>query len=40
MDTLNLLQGRGLNEALIEELQEMGPSAIEQIKALNSMSDS
>lgn len=37
---LNSLSARGLNEGLIEELQEMGPSAISEIKALNSMSDS
>ena len=38
--TLNSLSARGLNESLIEELQEMGPSSVAQIKALNSMSDS
>ncbi|MDO5397614.1 MAG: tape measure protein [bacterium] len=38
--TLDELSARGLNEALIEELQKMGPSAVNQIKALNSMSDS
>ena len=37
---LDQLSARGLNSALIEELQEMGPSAIAEIKALNSMSDS
>ena len=37
---LNSLSARGLNEGLIEELQEMGPSAISEIKALSSMSDS
>lgn len=39
-DTLNSLSARGLNEGLIDELSEMGPSAIAEIKALNSMSDS
>lgn len=29
-----------MDSELIEELQEMGPSAIAEIKALNSMSDS
>ena len=38
--TLDSLSARGLNESLIEELQEMGPSAIAEIKALSSMSDS
>lgn len=37
---LDSLSARGLNSELIEELQEMGPSAIAEIKALNSMSDS
>lgn len=37
---LDSLSARGLNEGLIEELQEMGPSAIAEIKALSSMSDS
>ena len=37
---LDSLSARGLNESLVEELQEMGPSAISEIKALSSMSDS
>lgn len=37
---LDSLSARGLNSALIDELEEMGPSAIAEIKALNSMSDS
>lgn len=36
---LKQLSARGLNSALIEELEEMGPSAIAEIKALNDMSD-
>lgn len=39
-DTLTSLSARGLSADLISELQQMGPSAISQIKALNSMSDS
>ena len=39
-DILDSLTGRGLDSELIEELQNMGPSAIAQIKALNSMTDS
>lgn len=39
-DILGSLSARGLDSELIAELQEMGPSAIAQIKALNSMSDS
>ena len=38
-DTLQQLSKRGLNKALIEELQEMGPSAIANIRGLNSMTD-
>ena len=38
-DTLQRLSKRGLNQALIEELQEMGPSAIANIRGLNSMTD-
>ena len=38
--TLQQLSKRGLNQALIEELQEMGPSAIANIRGLNSMTDS
>lgn len=38
-DTLGNLSARGIDEELIEELQEMGPSAIAQIKALEAMSD-
>ena len=38
--TLDSLSARGLNESLVEELSEMGPSAIAEIKALSSMSDS
>lgn len=37
---LDSLSARGLNEGLVEELQEMGPSAIAEIKALSTMSDS
>ncbi len=39
-DILDQLSARGLDSELIEELQQMGPSAISEIKALNSMSDS
>ena len=39
-DILESLAGRGLDSDLIEELQDMGPDAIAQIKALNNMSDS
>ena len=39
-DILDSLSAKGLDSELIGELQEMGPSAIAQIKALNSMSDS
>lgn len=39
-DILGSLSARGLDSELVGELQEMGPSAIAQIKALNSMSDS
>ena len=39
-DILDSLSARGLDSELIGELQDMGPSAIAQIKALNSMSDS
>lgn len=39
-DILDSFSARGLDSELIGELQEMGPSAISQIKALNSMSDS
>lgn len=39
-DTLDALSARGLDPGLVEELQEMGPSAIAQLKALNAMSDS
>lgn len=39
-DILESLVGRGLDSDLIEELQDMGPDAIAQIKALNQMSDS
>ena len=39
-DALDELSARGLNESLVEELQEMGPSAIAEIKALTTMSDS
>lgn len=38
--TLDSLSARGLNESLVEELSEMGPSAIAEIRALSSMSDS
>ena len=36
---LNALSGRGLEEELIEELREMGPSSAAEIKALNEMTD-
>lgn len=39
-DILDSLSARGLDSDLISELQDMGPSAIAEIKALNSMSDS
>lgn len=39
-DILQSLAGRGLDSDLLEELQDMGPDAIAQIKALNDMSDS
>ncbi len=39
-DILDKLSARGLDGELIGELQEMGPSAIAEIKALNSMTDS
>ena len=39
-DILESLADRGLDSDLIEELQDMGPDAIAQIKALNNMSDS
>jgi tape measure domain-containing protein len=39
-DTLDSLSARGLDDELIAELEEMGPSAISEIKALNSMTDS
>ena len=38
-DILGRLSARGVDSDLIAELQEMGPSAIEEIRALNSMSD-
>ena len=38
-DTLDALSSRGLSSELIAELQEMGPSSIAQIKALNNLSD-
>lgn len=38
-DILGQLSARGVDSDLISELQEMGPSAIAEIKALNSMSD-
>lgn len=38
-DILGQLSARGVDSDLIAELQEMGPSAIEEIRALNSMSD-
>ena len=38
-DILDQLSARGVDSDLISELQEMGPSAIEEIRALNSMSD-
>ena len=39
-DILESLASRGLDSDLLEELQDMGPDAIAQIKALNNMSDS
>lgn len=39
-DILESLAGRGFDSDLLEELQDMGPDAIAQIKALNNMSDS
>ena len=39
-DLLDQLSARGLNSDLIDELQEMGPSAIAEIRALTQMSDS
>lgn len=38
-DILGQLSARGVDSDLLAELQEMGPSAIEEIRALNSMSD-
>lgn len=38
--TLDQLSDRGVGDAFIDELTEMGPSALKQLKALNSMSDS
>ena len=38
--TLDKLSARGVDSELISELQQMGPSAISQIKALEAMSDS
>lgn len=38
-DILGQLSARGVDSELISELQKMGPSAIEEIRALNSMSD-
>lgn len=38
-DILDQLSARGVDSELMSELQEMGPSAIEEIRALNSMSD-
>ena len=38
-NNLNSLIGRGLDEALIEELREMGPSSAAEIEALASMTD-
>ena len=37
---LNSLSAKGVNEALIEEFQEMGPKSIAELKALNKLSDS
>ncbi|OKL36989.1 peptidoglycan DD-metalloendopeptidase family protein [Domibacillus mangrovi] len=37
---LDILASRGVDEALIKELQEMGPQALAEIKALNDMTDS
>lgn len=39
-DILDSLAGRGIDDELLEELQEMGPDAIAEVKALNDMSDS
>lgn len=38
-DILESLSSRGVDSELLEELQEMGPDAIAQVKALNEMSD-
>ena len=38
-DILDQLSAKGVDSELMSELQEMGPSAIEEIRALNSMSD-
>lgn len=37
---LDHLEARGLDKALIEELQAMGPQALDEIKALTAMTDS
>lgn len=39
-DILDQLSARGLDSGLISELEQMGPDAISEIKALNAMSDS
>lgn len=36
---INTLAGKGIDEALIEELREMGPSSAAEIKALSEMTD-
>lgn len=36
---LNSLAGRGIEEALLEELRDMGPSSAAEIEALNNMTD-
>lgn len=36
---LDILAGRGVDQALIEELQAMGPQALAEIKALNNMTE-
>jgi hypothetical protein len=38
-EQLDSLSAKGVNEGLIDELQEMGPDSIAQIRALNGMTD-
>lgn len=39
MNSIKVLSGKGLDEGLIEELRQMGPSAASEIAALNSLTD-